>query len=157
MQDWRNVLKNESKKLHSQMKMTSDDLKKGCIVYMSLNRNDGLTIDSKYNTRNKFFVIIGVTTDGKIIGSILINTKPAQHNEEILKCQYPLKQANYRDVLEHNSWIDCSEIFSFDKERIIRDGEKRGFLIDEDIQFVINTIRETELIDNNTKKQLGII
>lgn len=156
MEDWKDILSGASKVLHEQMKMKSEDLKAGTVVYMPLNREDGLVIDPKYKTRNKFFVIIGITEKGDIIGSVLINTKPAVYNDEIVKCQYLLLQRNYSMIINHDSWIDCSELFVFERQRIIKEGERHGSINAKDFDIIINIIRDTPLISNKIKRRFGI-
>lgn len=156
MGDWKDVLSKESQLLHEQIRMKSEDLKAGTVVYMPLTRQDGLFIDSKYQTRKKYFVIIGITDEGDVIGSVLINTKPTIYSEEIAKCQYLLLKRNYSTIIDYDSWIDCSEIFVFERNRIIDQGEKHGNINSEDLDIILNIIRITPLISNKTKKRFGL-
>lgn len=43
----------------------------GDIVYVPLDREDGLVLRDSFNSRNKFIVIIGFTPEGTALGSLL--------------------------------------------------------------------------------------
>lgn len=110
--------------------------------------------------RNKYIVIIGFTPEGVAIGALLINSEidSSKRSEELLNCQYPLMVRNYRDILDYDSWLDCSDIFELSKLKITeKNGKLKGCLISEDRERVIQFLRETEVFDNATKRRYGII
>ena len=113
-----------------------------------------------YKDRNKYIVIIGFTPEGVAIGALLINSEidSSKRSEELLNCQYPLMVRNYRDILDYDSWLDCSDIFELSKLKITeKNGKLKGCLISEDRERVIQFLRETEVFDNATKRRYGII
>lgn len=141
-------------------KVSKSSLRIGDIIYVPLDEDDGLTLTSRYHTRKKYIVIIGFTASGNIIGSLLINSKitPSKYSQEMLECQYPILVSNYPSILDYNSWLDCSEIFELSIEKIEkRNGLLKGCLIDEDRELVIKFIKETDIIDNFTKRKFGLI
>ena len=74
------------------------------------------------------------------------------------KTQYPLMVRNYRDILDYDSWLDCSDIFELSKLKITeKNGKLKGCLISEDRERVMQFLRETEVFDNATKRRYGII
>ena len=121
-------------------------VKIGDIIYVPLDEEDGLILKDGYKDRNKYIVIIGFTPEGVAIGALLINSEidSSKRSEELLDCQYPLMVRNYRDILDYDSWLDCSDIL-------------KGCLISEDRERVMQFLRETEVFDNATKRRYGII
>jgi hypothetical protein len=135
-------------------------IKVGDIIYVSLDEEDGLTLKKGYKDRLKYIVIIGFTPEGVAVGALLINSEidPSNHSEEFLNCQYPLQVRNYREILDYDSWLDCSDIFEISKLKIKdKDGKMKGRLIDEDRERIMEFLKETDVFDNATKKHYGII
>lgn len=135
-------------------------IKVGDIIYVSLDEEDGLTLKKGYKDRLKYIVIIGFTPEGVAVGALLINSEidPSNHSKEFLNCQYPLQVRNYREILDYDSWLDCSDIFEISKLKIKdKDGKMKGRLIDEDRERIMEFLKETDVFDNATKKHYGII
>ena len=135
-------------------------VKIGDIIYVSLDKEDGMILKNGYNSRNKYIVIIGFTPEGVAIGALLINSgiAPSKRSEELINCQYPLLARNYRNILAYDSWLDCSDIFELSKLKITeKNGKLKGCLIPEDKERVMQFLKETDVFDNATKKRYGII
>jgi hypothetical protein len=91
---------------------TRSDMNVGDIVYQCMGRNDGLTLKGDYNTRYKFFVIVGKKANGDAIGLCLINSaldffKNAPDRQRF---QYTLKQTDYPTILKKDSRLDCTDL-----------------------------------------------
>ena len=135
-------------------------LKIGDIIYISLDREDGLILRGEYDTRKKYVVIIGFTPEGKAVGSLLVNSNidPSKQSKELMDCQYPLSLRNYPKILEYSSWLDCSDIFEISNRKIIdRKGLLKGSLMEEDKERIMQLLRETDVFDNITKRRYGIL
>lgn len=135
-------------------------IKIGDIIYVSLDEEDGLVLKDGYKDRKKYIVIIGFTPEGIAIGALLINSEITsfKRSEELLNCQYPLLARNYRNILSYDSWLDCSDIFELSKQKTTeKNGKLKGCLISEDKKRVMEFLKETDVIDNATKKRYGII
>ena len=127
-------------------------VKIGDIIYVPLDEEDGLILKDGYKDRNKYIVIIGFTPEGVAIGALLINSEidSSKRSEEMVR--------NYRDILDYDSWLDCSDIFELSKLKITeKNGKLKGCLISEDRERVMQFLRETEVFDNATKRRYGII
>jgi hypothetical protein len=141
-------------------KVDMSSIKVGDIIYVPLDEEDGLTLKKGYKDRLKYIVIIGFTPEGVAVGALLINSEidPSNHSKEFLNCQYPLHFRNYREILDYDSWLDCSDIFEISKLKIKdKDGKMKGRLIDEDRERIMEFLKETDVFDNATKKHYGII
>ena len=122
-------------------------VKIGDIIYVPLDEEDGLILKDGYKDRNKYIVIIGFTPEGVAIGALLINSEIDSS-----------KRSDYRDILDYDSWLDCSDIFELSKLKITeKNGKLKGCLISEDRERVMQFLRETEVFDNATKRRYGII
>lgn len=143
-----------------QEKVDMSSVKVGDIIYVPLDEEDGLILKNGYEDRKKYIVIIGFTKEGIAIGALLINSNIdlSKRSDELMNCQYPLLLRNYRNILDYDSWLDCSDIIEITKQKIIdKDGELKGCLLDEDKERVVEFLKETDIFDNATKKRYGII
>lgn len=146
-------------KLDSKEKILST-LQIGDIIYLPLNEADGLILKKGFSTRKKYVVIVGFTSEGIAIGALLINSRIdlSKQTSELLNCQYPLLHRNYLSILNYDSWLDCSDIFELSNERINgKNAVIKGRLIEEDKLRVMEFLKETDVIDNFTKKRFGIL
>lgn len=138
----------------------NNEVKVGDIIYVALDADDGLTLNRGFLTRRKYIVIIGFTPEGVAIGALLINSNIdiTKRSSALLDSQYPLLARHYKSVLDYDSWLDCSDIFELSINKIkSRGGCVKGRLIDEDLERVSLFLRETDLIDNATKRRYGLI
>jgi hypothetical protein len=160
MDDKTNTLSKLKASIADKEKVNISSIKVGDIIYIPLDEEDGLTLKNGYKDRRKYIVIIGFTPEGIAVGALLINSKidPSNHSKEFLDCQYQLKVRNYREILDYDSWLDCSDIFEIPKLKLRdKDGKKKGSLIDEDKKRIMEFLKETDVFDNATKKHYGII
>jgi hypothetical protein len=140
--------------------VTENDFSVGTILYMSLDVSDGITPKDGFFDRKKYFVVIGITPEGNAVGALLINSNINPHviyTEELICCQYPVKQSDYPAILEYNSYIDCSEIFEIGKEKIKKYGVVKGYLTEQDKELIIHFLKETEVISVKEKKRYGLL
>ena len=141
-------------------KVNMSSLKVGDIIYIPLDEEDGLTLKEGYKSRRKYIVIIGFTPEGIAVGALLINSNIdlSKRSKEFLNCQYPLQVRNYREILDYDSWLDCSDIFEIPKLKISdKNGKMKGCLTNEDKERVLNFLKDSEVFDNATKRRYGII
>lgn len=141
-------------------KVDMSSIKVGDIIYVPLDEEDGLILKDGYKERRKYIVIIGFTPEGIAVGALLINSEidPSKRSQELLDCQYPLQARYYRNVLDYDSWLDCSDIFEIPNLKITdKDGKMKGSLTEEDRERVMDFLKETDVFDNATKRRYGII
>lgn len=139
---------------------TKNDLKIGDIIEMEMDAKDGLTLNDEYDTRRKFVVIVGKTSNGDLFGAYLINSRIdfRKRNEEMMKYQYPMLQKNYPELLEYDSWLDCTDMFDLRRRKIVaRKAKHISHLTCEDEINIKEIVFNSELITEKMKKKLGII
>ncbi|MBR5982728.1 MAG: hypothetical protein IK025_03265 [Bacteroidales bacterium] len=107
----------------------------------------------------KMFVIIG-ENDKSVFGFFFINSninKYIQDRQVLLDMQCILKRANYPDILEYDSFLDCHEIKTFDKQTLIAGYDNGtiahiGNLIEDDIEIVLSVCRNSPLFSEYEKR-----
>ena len=160
MDDLRGALERLKAQMEEAEIADMSSVKVGDIIYVPLDVEDGLTLTQGYDTRRKYIVIIGFTPERVAIGALLINSEidPSKRSSEMMDCQYPLLSRHYPDILDYDSWLDCSDIFELSKEKISeRKGKLKGCLINDDRTRVLDFLRETDVFDNVTKRRFGLL
>ena len=159
--DARNVLLHLKANMHeeSTVKVPSD-LKVGDIVYLKMDENDGLTLRNGYATRRKYVVIVGKNEKGNLVGSLIVNSKitPFKRSTVMLQYQYMLRQSDYPQILNYDSWLDCIELFELDFDKIVSvEGEMKGKLTSSDLTNALSLVKRCGFISHNTKKKFGLL
>jgi hypothetical protein len=130
----------------------------GKILEMRLDESDGIVPKDGYESRRKYFVVLGEYKNDSVIGVFLINSdvnKNSINTKELIDCQFPLKEADYETILDYDSYLDCSEIMELSKIKINTLGAELGQLTDSDKGLVIDTIEKSEVIPPKQKRKFG--
>ena len=94
-----------------QREVTDERIAVGALIRTILSEADGLTFKDGRKEKPKRLIVIGVDRENAFcFGSVLVNTKmnpQAQFSAEYLTAQYELKQEDYPDFLDYNSFVDC--------------------------------------------------
>lgn len=142
-----------------QREVTDDRIAIGSLIRTILSETDGLTLKDGRKEKPKRLVVIGVDHDTALcFGSVLINTKPspkANYSAEYLSAQYELKQEDYPEFLQYNSYVDCGVLFSIPIERL-KKGEFFGFLTEADREGIFNILETSDIFSTKEKKRYGI-
>ena len=145
--------------LRQQRQVTDERIAIGALIRTTLSETDGLTFKDGRTEKPKRLVVIGVDHDQALcFGSVLVNTKlnpKAQYSEEYLSAQYELKQENYPEFLDYNSYVDCGELFSIPIERL-KQGEFYGYLTEEDKNGIFDILETSDIFSTKQKKRYGI-
>lgn len=145
--------------LRQQRQVTDERIAVGALIRTMLSETDGLVFKNGRTEKPKRLVIIGVDHEQALcLGSVLVNTKlnpKAQYSAEYLSAQYELKQENYPEFLDYNSFVDCGELFSIPVERL-KQGEFFGFLTDEDRNGIFDLLETSDVFSTKQKKRYGI-
>lgn len=147
----------ESIKLAS-LVQNANNLEAGTIVYVEMDKSDGLVINDGYPTRLKYVVIAGSKSNRKEVCALLVNSEADYSNDPDWRAeQYPLFQKKYSDILDHDSWLDCTDPKTFTLRKLkAKKAEIKGHLTDDDLRAVMTKLKNSEFIDNHTKKVYGI-
>ncbi len=121
-------------------------------------------VPSTHPPKEKRFVVVGFKDDEIHLAAVLINSKinfKVNFNDELIAHQIPLNLQG-REYLTHDSYVDCSEIFSINIQAVnekIEDGPEsviKGHMSKNDLHRVINTLVNSDLIKGKLKKKFGL-
>lgn len=137
---------------------SADDLHVGDIIYVELDRGDGLVLNQGYDTRLKYVVVAGSKSNRKEYGVVLINSDADYSDADDWKSeQYLIRQEDYPGVLDHDSWIDCTDPKVLPLRKIkAKKAEVKGRLNETDLINVMRTIKESDFVEPHFKKVYGI-
>lgn len=136
----------------------ADDLHVGDIIYVELDRSDGLVLNQGYDTRLKYVVVAGSKSNRKEYGVVLINSDADYSDAEDWKAeQYLVRQEDYPGILDHDSWIDCTDPKELPLRKIkAKRAEVKGYLNERDLANVMRTLKESDFVEPHFKKVYGI-
>ena len=158
--DARKMLAHLKVKMNDERRIKSKtNLRFGDIIEMDLDENDGLMLNDGYATRRKFVVIIGKTSNGDLYGAFLVNSEISfsKFNTEMLKYQYPMLKKKYPEMLDYDSWLDCSDLFDLKRRKIIaRKAKHISHLSPDDEENIRTIVVNSEVMTEQMKKKLGI-
>lgn len=145
--------------LRQQRQVTDERIAVGALIRTMLSETDGLVFKNGRTEKPKRLVVIGVDHEQALcFGSVLVNTKlnpKAQYSAEYISAQYELKQENYPEFLDYNSFVDCGVLFSIPVERL-KQGKFFGFLTDEDRNGIFDLLETSDIFSTKQKKRYGI-
>ena len=159
-----NIVANEAlRQLQQQMQRDTivkdaEELQVGDIVYYDMDSADGITLINGYVSRLKYVVIAGAKSNLKEVCAVLINSD----NDHSLAPdwqaeQYLIRQVDYPEILDRDSWIDCTDPKELKVSKIkAKKAEKKGHLNDRDLANVMKHLKDNDFIDNHTRKVYGI-
>ena len=135
-----------------------EDLQVGDIVYYDMDRDDGIVPETGYDSRLKYVIVAGAKSNSKEVCAVLINTdNDFSSAPDWLAEQYLVRQTDYPEILDHDSWIDCTD----PKELLVskikaKEAEKKGRLNPRDLSNVMRHLKENDFIDARTRRIYGI-
>lgn len=136
--------------------MPTDMLSAGAVHYVAMDEANGLTLKNGAKYRNKYFVILGVDSNGNAFGGVIFNSRvnpkaPLQHR----LYHFPISGHSYR-FLSHDSFIDCSTLMTV-QVSALSTTTFRGTLSVEHLDSVLTSVRECGTIPAFKLKRYGII
>ena len=134
------------------------ELQVGTVIYVELDANDGLVLKDGYKTRLKYVVVAGAKSNQKEICAVLINSDADYSDDPDWKAeQYPLLQSNYPGLLDHDSWLDCTDPKPLTVKKLkAKKAEVSGSLLEEDLALVMDKLKNSDFIEPHMKKVFGI-
>lgn len=123
-----------------------------------MDKADGITPKDGYDSRLKYVVVAGSKNNSKEVCVVLINT---DHDHSLAEDwqneQYLIKPSDYKGILDHDSWIDCTDPKELKVAKIkSKEAEKKGRLNDRDLANVMKHLKENDFVTNRIRKVYGI-
>ncbi len=112
----------------------------------------------------KYFIVIGFSEHKVLLGTVFINSSINQnifHNEYLKGLNVPLDSQMY-DFIDHNSFVDCSDIRERSvveiKNLLSNDPEcSKGVVSEETMKTISTTLASATTISLNKKRKFGIL
>ena len=134
-------------------KLTQEYISVGSVYLLNLDKTNGITPKNGDSNRNKFFIVLGFTEDGNIVGGLVINS--------VINYNLPPTITNYQlaitaqqcPFLEYDSFVNCSKIIRANRSKF-SGTSYRGSISDPKLmKQIINTIKNSPTI---SRKELEI-
>lgn len=122
----------------------------GDVYSIQMNESNGITPKDGYQTRRKFFVVLGFDSEGYVYGGVVINSH-VNYNlpDSIIDYQMPIKASKY-PFLRYDSFVNCSKLKVAAVKALVN-SKLLGSIEDEDLNLIIGTVCESP---NESKIQL---
>jgi hypothetical protein len=121
-------------------------------------------VDFTNPPKSKRLIVIGFDNSSVVFATVLINTEinPRLFPTKDLRDLHIELEEKTRDYLNHNSYVDCSQIHEQDinevKKLILEDTKIHlGRLSEEDLTTITEKIKTAKTISSKTKKKFGLI
>lgn len=113
--------------------------------------------------KEKFIVLIAENEFYKLFAYLFVNTRINPHflnSEELRKLHYPINPSRY-DFLRHTSYIDCSQLYEYDKNKLCRlfknDIEiRKGKIANYDLNKIISITKNAPTVIRKFKKKYNL-
>lgn len=144
--------------LSEKSKKTLAEIKIGYVYRMRLTREDGITPKNGDNSRDKYFIVLGVDETNNIVGHVLINTNINDNlSTELKNLQYPISHNRYSFLEGKTRYVNCSDLKKLKRSRFVElyNGEY-GSINSEDLDLIIGALKESPTISKKDLKRFGI-
>lgn len=135
----------------------------GDIIKIPLRREDNITPKHGFQERNKYCVVIGTPDFGYYVAYLIvdhaINLK-FNPSKILIDNFFPLSKKDYPQFIEDRydpSWLDLTEIREMEASRIEREGTFYCRLTDRDLQLILQTLKDSELITIKQKRRCNLL
>lgn len=130
---------------------------RGDIIKLELTPAEGVKPKHMGETsRNKYFVILGKTADGKLLGFVLINSNVNTNiNINLQKAHYPISAKRYT-FLQHDSYVFCGQIKEISMENFAERYKCQSFgkLEQDDLENIMHEVRNSDNIPPKVPRSL---
>ena len=133
-------------------------IKCGSVFKMVFYPHEG--VKPKYHdqeSRTKYFVILGCDSENVYVGVTLINSEINKKMARIIsQYQHCINSEKYDFLNGKSRYIDCYNIKSISKLRIIKEASYIGYIEQDDLTQVCQLLRQSPVIDARTLQQFGL-
>ena len=136
------------------------NIHRGDVIRMEMTQKEGVKPKNDgEETRNKYFIILGKTEEGKLIGFVLINSNINPHLSSALKdLHYPLCFSKY-SFLEKNSFVDCGQLKEITLENFSDRYKCQSFgkIDEEDLEYITQAVISSPKETRKHLRKFGLI
>lgn len=88
----------------------NNQLNIGDVHYVEMDESNGITPRDGYNTRRKYFIILGFDNRGNAIGGVVINSKINTRMGYLFTDYLMPISVSQCSCLRHNSFVNCTKL-----------------------------------------------
>lgn len=131
----------------------------GGVYRIRLTKEDGIIPKDGDDSRNKYFIIIGIDEDSNIIGHVVINTNINHNLPQVLRdLQYPINCSKYDFLEDKSRYVDCSDIKQIAKHKFLNLYQgKSGNIEDEDLKHIKDAVKSSPKVALKLLKRFNIV
>lgn len=133
----------------------------GDVFRLKFEPKDGIVPKGDDDSRNKYFVILGIDNDGNAFGFVVINSVINQYLPlERKNLHYQLKASKYSFLEGRDRFVDCSDFKQISKIRfseLFGNNSLRGRIDDEDLQYIKDAVVSYEDAPKKILIKFGLI
>lgn len=119
--------------------IVQDEVRVGDVYKITMSQADGITPKGGYETRDKYFLVLGFDDHGNVYGGIVFNSKINPYLPPIVKHYHmPILACDYPFLL-HNSFLNCSQLMQTSSTRLLQ-GDKVGAIKKSDFELICSTV-----------------
>ena len=134
-------------------------IQRGDVIRMEMTPEEGVKPKNEGDeSRNKYFIVLGKTEDGNLIGFVLINTNINQNLSFALKkLHYPLAVSKY-PFLQKNRFVDCAQLKEITLENFTSRYKYQSFgrIDDDDLTYITEDVASSQLATTKHLKRFGL-
>lgn len=139
----------------SKSQLVISNINRGDIFKVRLTIEEGITPKNEGDVgRDKYFIVVGKTESGSLIGFVVINTNVNINiPQELQDLHYPITATRY-PFLKKNRFVCCAELKEITSDNFVNRYESSGCfgqLADDDMELIIGALKASPLV---TPKQL---
>ena len=133
----------------------------GSIFRMNLDEKDDVTPKGGIDFRPKFLVVIGSAEYGYYVAYVLVNksiNEKYNYSKELKDCQFPLHVKDYPGIFKIDpSYVNLARVREMEKERLLKEAIYQGKLTERDLELIMETLRNSEVLTTKEKKRYGLM
>lgn len=135
-------------------------IERGDVIRLKLTPDEGITPKKEGDdSRNKYFIVLGKTSDGKLIGFVVINSQINKNlSEPLQQLHYPLAVSKYAFLLK-NRYADCGELkeISLDNFADRYNCQSFGKIDEEDLRLITEAVKTSQKETKKHLRKFGLI
>lgn len=137
--------------------LNPSDILIGDVFRIKMTEENGITPKNGNDSRHKFFIILGCTSDGIIYGGVVIN-KEINLNLPPAKQQLlmEIRRDRYTFLSYEKSFVDCATLKEVNVSTLMT-WEFLGHAPDEDLPLIIGTLRESRFERKEKLRMYGLL
>lgn len=128
----------------------------GNVYRIEMNEENGVIPKPGDDSRNKYFVVLGYTTEGYLYGGVIMNSSINRNIPPAKKMYHMNIRMNKYEFLHKNSFVDCSSLMRVHIDKFNK-WEFSGVMDDDDLDYIIGAVKECPTISKKELQRFNII